>query len=170
VPRKPLLRPDYQFTHVQEITVAFLREKKIRGVICDLDNTLVPWHSEEAPEAVQRWIDILQDASIAICIASNTHNLRRLSRITEKLNIVSVSENARKPSTYGLERAISQMGVEKQETAMIGDQLFTDMVAGNRLGIVTILINPLSSHEFIGTRLISRPAERLFLRGRYARP
>jgi predicted HAD superfamily phosphohydrolase YqeG len=52
---------------------------------------------------------------------------------------------------------------------MIGDQLFTDIVAGNRLGLYTILVNPLGSHEFIGTKVISRNLERLVLRGPHAR-
>ena len=53
---------------------------------------------------------------------------------------------------------------------MVGDQLFTDMVAGNRLGLFTVLVNPLTAHEFIGTRLISRNLERLVLRGERQRP
>jgi hypothetical protein len=53
---------------------------------------------------------------------------------------------------------------------MVGDQLFTDMVAGNRVGLTTVLVNPLADKEFIGTKLISRNAEKLILRGERARP
>ena len=67
--------------------------------------------------------------------------------------------------TRGLRRALTLLNAAPTETAMVGDQLFTDIVAGNRLGLTTILVNPLSPREFIGTRLVSRTAERFVLRG-----
>jgi predicted HAD superfamily phosphohydrolase YqeG len=81
------------------------------------------------------------------------------------MGILHVPGNASKPRRRGLRIALSLLGTAPAETAMVGDQLFTDVLAGNRLGLTTILVNPLTPAEFLGTRLISRTAERLVLRG-----
>jgi HAD superfamily (subfamily IIIA) phosphatase, TIGR01668 len=146
-----------------------LRAQGVRAVVTDLDNTIVPWHSEEVAEEVAAWLAGLRAADIRVCIASNTRNFARLKRMAGTLEIECVPGNAGKPGTSGLRRALSLMAAEPGNAAMVGDQLFTDIVAGNRLGLFTVLVNPLSPREFIGTRLVSRNAERILLRGSRAR-
>jgi uncharacterized protein len=166
----PLLTPDMIVRHVGDVTAAILNERGIRAVISDLDNTLVPWKDEAATEEVTTWLLTLKEAGIRVCIASNTHRMSRLNRVAERLGILHVPTNAGKPGTRGLRHALDLLDAAPNETAMVGDQLFTDIVAGNRLGLTTVLVNPLSPREFIGTRLISRTAERFVLRGPLKRP
>lgn len=167
----PLLKPDLIVRHVRDVSPLLLAEKHgIRAVICDLDNTLAEWHSEEITRDVTIWLEGLRRVGIGVCIASNTRNFGRLGRIAEGLGIRHVPGNAGKPGTGGLRQALQILEAGPHEAAMVGDQLFTDIVAGNRLGLYTVLVNPLSPREFIGTRLISRNAERFVLKGRLSRP
>ena len=169
--RKPLLTPDRIVRHVSDLTPALLAEQHgIRAVICDLDNTLAAWHSEEITGEVTAWLRALKNTGIGVCIASNTRNLSRLGRVATGMGIAHVPGNAGKPGVGGLKRALVLLDAHPGEAAMVGDQLFTDIVAGNRLGLYTVLVNPLSPHEFIGTKVISRNLERLILRGNRARP
>lgn len=165
-----LLEPDLLVRHVAEIPPGWLAERGVRAVVSDLDNTLVGWHSEAVTDDVARWIASLHDAGIQVCVASNTMNLRRLERVCAALGILHVPANAGKPGTRGLQQALALLETPVAHAAMVGDQLFTDIVAGNRLGLTTVLVNPLTPREFVGTRWISRNAERLVLRGEKARP
>jgi HAD superfamily phosphatase (TIGR01668 family) len=164
--RKQLLTPDRIVRHVSDLTPALLTEQHgIRAVICDLDNTLAEWRSDHIADEVSHWLQALRDTGIGVCIASNTRNLHRLERIAASMGIAHVPGNANKPGISGLKRALALLNAHPGEAAMVGDQLFTDIVAGNRLGLYTVLVNPLSPREFIGTRVISRNLEWLVLRG-----
>lgn len=161
-----LLTPDYIVRHVSDITPALLRERGVQAVVSDLDNTLVHWHDEVIADEVTAWLVGIQAAGLHVCLASNTRRLARLARLATVMGAVHVPRSAGKPFTKGLRHALELLGTTPEQTAMVGDQLFTDVLAGNRLGLTTFLVNPLSTHEFIGTRLISRPLERLVLRGK----
>jgi hypothetical protein len=167
----PLLTPDLIVRHVGDLTPVLLAEQHgVRAVVCDLDNTLTEWRSEDVAAEVVAWLEGLRQTGIGVCIASNTRSFRRLERVATQLGILHVPGNAGKPGTGGLRRALRLLDAAPHEAAMVGDQLFTDIVAGNRLGMLTVLVNPLSPREFIGTRLVSRAAERLLLRGDLSRP
>lgn len=169
--RKQLLTPDRIVRHVSDVSPVLLAEQHgIRAVICDLDNTLAEWHSEHIADEVIDWLQALKQTGIGVCIASNTRNLSRLERVAGAMGIAHVPGNANKPGTSGLKRALALLGAHSGEAAMVGDQLFTDIVAGNRLGLYTVLVNPLGPHEFIATKVISRNLERFVLRGTRARP
>ncbi len=166
-----LLVPDRIVRHVCDISHYELAETLgIKAVLCDLDNTLTKWHSEEITEEVGAWLAQLRDTGIGVCIASNTSNFSRLRRIANNLGIQHFPGNAGKPGTRGLRHALKLLEASPSEAAMVGDQLFTDIVAGNRLGLFTVLVNPLSSYEFIGTKIVNRTAEKFVLRGSLKRP
>jgi HAD superfamily phosphatase (TIGR01668 family) len=162
---KRLITPSLIVQHVRDISPGLLAERGIRAVVCDLDNTVVAYRSDAITDEVSAWLRELKAAGIGVCIASNTLRLSRLSRVAAAGGMLHVPGNAGKPGTHGLRCALALLGTAPEETAMVGDQVFTDIVAGNRLGLMTVLVNPLSPHEFFGTQYISRPAERLVLRG-----
>lgn len=166
-----LLTPSLLVRDVTEVPAAFFVERGISAVVTDLDNTLLPWHGDDdATPEVLAWLSGLRDAGIGVCLASNTRRLPRLARLAQGWKIAHVPRSANKPGTGGILHALSLLDAKPEESAMIGDQLFTDMVAGNRLGMFTVLVNPLSQKEFVGTRYISRTLERLILHGKRARP
>ncbi|GIV14342.1 MAG: YqeG family HAD IIIA-type phosphatase [Fimbriimonadales bacterium] len=162
--------PDEHVAHVSEITPERLQALGIRALLLDLDNTITPWRSRQVPETVRQWIQQMKEAGIRLCFVSNTRNLGRLRWLSETLGI-PYARGPMKPRRAMLQRAIEMLQVKPDETAIVGDQLFTDVWGGNRLGIYTIWVRPLAPREFVGTK-ISRRVERWLL-GKikpYARP
>jgi HAD superfamily phosphatase (TIGR01668 family) len=155
-------RPDLRARSVTEITPELLAARGIRALILDLDNTLVPWHGLEVVPSVAAWITQLQEAGVRLCIVSNTHRPRRLKQLAALLGVAFVPSGG-KPRRGGFLRALTTMDATAEETAVVGDQIMTDIWGGNRCGLLTILVEPLSAVEFWGTRVISRNVERMLL-------
>lgn len=130
-------------------------------VLIDVDNTIVPWRSEEIPDSSRQWIDGAKAAGLKLRILSNTRNPKRLERIAERLG-VGYLRGKFKPSREMYLQALSEEGVEAEQAIMIGDQLFTDVLGANRSGIDAIWVRPMTSRDFIGTK-VSRLGE-LFAR------
>jgi HAD superfamily phosphatase (TIGR01668 family) len=155
--------PDLRAAAVTDVTPEFLASRSIRGLVLDLDNTLVPWHGREVAPDIQSWVERLHGAGVRLCIVSNTHRPGRLRELAALLGVQHVPSGG-KPRRGGFLRAAREMGLTAAETAVVGDQVMTDIWGGNRCGMLTILVDPLSQVEFIGTRLVSRRIERLLLR------
>src|SRR5438045_1957292 len=102
------LCPRYVAPSLHAITPLLLGRLGIRAVVLDLDNTLVTWHGEEIAAEVEEWVGSVRAAGIAICIASNTHRPRRLSRLAERL-AVRYATGVAKPRRGGLRRALAAM-------------------------------------------------------------
>jgi len=158
-----LFVPTEQVRHISDVAPARLAAEGVHGVILDLDNTLIPWHGLEASEEVHAWLDEARAANVRLCLLSNTTREARVREICEQLLIPYILPGG-KPGCGGFQRAMSLMGTGVHNTAVIGDQLLTDVLGGNRCGLRTILVEPLSTREFWGTRLISRKVERLILK------
>jgi len=157
------LRPSSRVSTVYDIDLGALRARGIRGVILDLDNTIVPWGVHEVSPRLSGWIATAQDADLRLCIVSNNMG-RRVTAIAARLGLPIVA-GALKPRRRALRRAMTVMGTTPEATALVGDQLFTDILGGNRLGLHTILVRSQSREEFMLTRLV-RLVERFLLRGR----
>ena len=155
--------PTLRARDVTEITPGFLADRAIRALVLDLDNTLVPWHGREVAPSVSQWIEAMHAAGVSLCIVSNTHRPGRLKELAAVLGVQYVPSGG-KPRRRGFYRAMEAMGVTADETAVVGDQVLTDIWGGNRSGLLTILVDPLSPVEFVGTRVVSRRVERLLLR------
>lgn len=149
-----LITPTRAVPSVSEIDPAVLVREGIRGVILDLDNTIVPW-GEPAPTAVVRqWVAAVLTAGLRACIVSNNSGIWA-AQVGDVLRVPVVGW-ALKPVPFGFRRAMAIMGTTPRETALVGDQLFTDVLGGNLLGLRTILVEPLSVREFPTTRLVRR--------------
>ena len=156
------LRPSAQVPTVYDIDLIALRARGIRWVILDLDNTIVPWGAHEVSPRLSVWIAAAQDADLRLCIVS-TNMGNRVMSIAERLGLPIVV-GALKPRRRALRRALTVMGTTPEATALVGDQLLTDILGGNRLGLHTILVRPQGRREFMLTRLV-RLMERFLLRG-----
>lgn len=156
-----LLRPNYIAKSLHDINLNVLRQNGIRGVIFDLDNTIIPWDSPSMQPEIIAWMRDLLQQGYRVCLLSNnmTH---RVKNIAELLDVPYVPR-AYKPAKTGFRRAIAQLKLRPAEIAVVGDQLFTDVLGGNRLNLFTIWVSPLSTNEFIGTK-ITRKIERLTVR------
>jgi HAD superfamily phosphatase (TIGR01668 family) len=148
------LRPDLFVPSVYAINLDRLWARGVRGLIVDLDNTLVPWDNDRASRELLEWIQAAKARSFRLCLVSN--NLReRVERFAGLLNIPSIPRAA-KPRRRAFRRAMRLMGTEAHSTAVIGDQLFTDVLGGNRLELFTILVSPVTEREYWTTRLVRR--------------
>ncbi len=166
------LRPCLYIRSVQELDLRALTARGIRAIILDLDNTLIAWNAEESRSDLVEWVRGVRSAGFSVCIVSN--NLaERVTRFSRLLGIPAIPRAA-KPRRSPFKRAMQLMGSTAQETAVVGDQLFTDILGGNRLGLYTILVVPLDRQEFFLTRLMRKlegwTLDRLEARGWIRRP
>lgn len=162
---KSLLRmlcPTMYVPSVPEIDIADLKRRGVRVVLTDLDNTLVRWQGRDISREVRDWIKDASAQGLEFCIVSNTRSMKRLHDIAEDLNIPYVRKGL-KPRRVGFRAALELVGRDASEAVVLGDQMFTDVLGGNRLGAATIMVRPMHPREFFGTK-ISRMFERLILR------
>lgn len=145
---------------VLDITPSSLKEKGIKGVITDLDNTLVEWDRSSATPELIEWLENMKQEGIKVMIVSN-NNKKRVQSFAEPLGIPFIFE-ARKPLTSAFQKALSMMQLSKDEVVVIGDQLLTDVFGGNRMGLNTILVVPVAQTDGLWTRL-NRKMERKIL-------
>lgn len=156
-----LLCPQIIVKTLYDIEIHTLQQKGIRGIIFDLDNTIIAWDSPTMSPEIIQLINNLLTQGFNLCLVSNNMD-KRVKNIADIFNIPYVSR-AYKPAKSGFRRAITAMGLTDKQVAVIGDQLFTDVLGGNRLGLYTIWVAPLSSKEFMGTK-ITRCLEKLTIR------
>jgi len=155
------LTPDLYVKSVYDIDLDALIRRGIKGIITDLDNTLVAWDDPLPNEQLLAWLREVQSRGVSVFIVSN-NSQDRVQKFAEAFGVPAISK-AIKPRRGALRTACERMGVELEQAALVGDQIFTDMLAGNRLGVYTILVVPVSNKEFIGTKIM-RQIERFVLR------
>jgi len=154
--------PDVYAEHVSDLRPEHLLQRGLRNVFLDLDNTLTPWRSREVAEEVEGWLVEGRAKGLQFCLLSNTRNMARLHALSERLQLPYVRARM-KPSRRGFVLGMERLGATPADSAMVGDQLFTDIWGGNRVGMFTIWVRPLHPHEFFGTK-VSRLLERCILR------
>lgn len=152
--------PDQHVKSIFEIQPESLKEKGVKGIITDLDNTLVEWDRPSATPKLIEWFDNMRKHEILVTIVSN-NNERRVRAFSDPLQIPFIFQ-ARKPMTRAFKKALKQMGLRKEETVVIGDQLLTDVLGGNRSGFHTVLVVPVAQTDGFVTRF-NRKVERRIL-------
>jgi len=145
---------------VTDITPAMLRERGIRLLMLDFDNTIVPYTTDEPTAAVERWLSDMREGGITLCMVSNSKK-PRVRDFCNARNIPCI-QHARKPFwRHGILAALRRFHCPPAEAAIVGDQIYTDVLGGNGAGITTILIRPIKLHN-IWLRL-RHVAERPFI-------
>ncbi|SEP91384.1 YqeG family HAD IIIA-type phosphatase [Piscibacillus halophilus] len=155
-----LFLPDDHVQTVLEITPEFLNEKGIKGVITDLDNTLVAWNQPEATPEVIEWFRQLRSEGIQVTIISNNTE-DRVSFFSKPLDIPFISK-AKKPMQTAFNRAKTEMNLPDEKIVVVGDQLLTDVFGGNRANLHTVLVVPVVHTDGFFTRF-NRKIERRLL-------
>lgn len=144
--------PKAYISSLSKIDPEYFRKKGIKGLILDLDNTIVPWKGEALEPQMEELLKRFRNSGLKLCVVSNAFN-RRVVDVLEPLGIPWVAR-ARKPRRKPFLKAMDILGTSPHDTAVIGDQVFTDIWGGNRLGFYTVLVEPISKKEFIGTRFV----------------
>ncbi len=153
------IKPDYNLESVYDIDVNELKSKGIKGIFFDLDSTVMQSKSGKFTKKTLDFLDNLQK-NFKVAIISNNHKKGYIDKV-QKISPVKVYGNARKPDVKVLKIACFEMGLEIKEVAMVGDRPLTDILAGKKIGMKTILVDSISKdEEGILTRMV-RYLERL---------
>lgn len=153
--------PNEVVQDIYEIRPEKLKERGIKGIITDLDNTLVPWNVKDATEEVKEWLKEMEEHDIKVTIVSN-NNEERVRVFSEPLKR-PFAYSARKPLTRAFKKVQRDMGLNKDEVVVVGDQLLTDVFGGNRAGLKTILVAPIVETDAPITKF-NRKIERFIMR------
>lgn len=139
---KTLLQPNLVLNgNILQLNSQIIEKYQLKGLILDVDDTLVPWNGIDISPELEAWLQTIR-AQATIWLVSNNLNRTRISRIGEKLNLPYIF-GAAKPSRKKLKQALDAMNLKPQQVAMVGDRYMTDVLAGNRLGMFTILVEPM---------------------------
>ena len=152
--------PDTWVDSTYQIDFDELYKKGYRGLIFDIDNTLVP-HGAPADQKAKALFAHLRELGMDYCLISN-NQLLRVKPFADAIGGKYI-EDAHKPSTKNYRKAMQMMGCTEKDSLFVGDQLFTDILCGNLCGCVTILVEPYAEEGY-GLYRIKRPLEKPLLR------
>lgn len=139
------LMPDLFTDHFYNVTPDMLAKSGIRGVICDIDNTLATYEQPDPPADVAAWCASMREAGIGIAFVSNNDE-ERVTRFNRDFDFPAYA-NSGKPFGKNLRRAMADMGTDITTTAMLGDQLLTDALAGKLLGLFVVIVPPIADKK-----------------------
>lgn len=142
---------------VFDLTPEKLQSLGIKGIITDLDNTLVEWDRALATAELEIWLQSMQDAGIQIIIASNNGE-DRVKKFADPVGLPYLYR-AKKPLLGAFKEALIQLDLNPNEVMMLGDQMLTDMMGANRMKLHTILVKPVANSDGLVTKF-NRAIER----------
>ena len=151
-----ILYPKAHFNNVREITIDFLQNNKINALILDVDNTLIDY-DKNLPQETIEWAKKLKNNEIKLYILSNTNKKEKVKEVARKLEIEYIYF-AKKPLKSGFKKVQKILQEKPENIGVVGDQIFTDVVGGNRCKMFTILVEPIAEKDIWITRL-KRPIE-----------
>jgi len=157
------LVPHQHLPSVIELNLDDLRDRGIRGIIFDLDNTLGSWGFTEWDGRVLAWLADVEAAGFRLAFLSNDEGSNR-DAVRAGLNGHPLRFNAGKPGTAGFREMLRALDLDASQVAMIGDQIFTDVLGARRLGLHTVLVRPVDPHSETPSTRLRRWLERQILR------
>jgi HAD superfamily phosphatase (TIGR01668 family) len=156
-----LLYPELYVNNVTEITMKILKNNNIKGILLDVDNTLIDY-DKKIFDGVKPWIEFVKGQKIQACILSNTNKIEKVKKVAEELGIPYISF-AQKPLKKGFKKAQKLLGLDAYSIAVVGDQIFTDVIGANRMGMFSVLTKPVDKRDIFVTR-IKRPLENFIIK------
>ena len=158
----PLFLPSYRFTSVLDLTADRLQKMQIDALLLDVDCTLKTFRSDELEPQIFLWLALKKADGVGLCLVSNGSD-KRIGIFSEMVGIPYVAP-AFKPFPSGVRKAVRMMNFDPKRTALVGDQIFADVMAANLAGIASVLVTPFNPElEPLYSRW-KRPLERLVLR------
>lgn len=154
-----VFKPCYFFNGYEEIDVEWLKNNNIKYILSDLDGTLAAWN-ENGDESLKKWINELKQNGVELIIVSN-NNSKRVDSFAKMYSLIGCS-NCKKPLSGKISSQEFFKKIKKDEALFLGDQLFTDIWCGKRLGVRTAIVKPLGDYEPKRTRC-KRGVEKVFL-------
>ena len=156
-----LVTPHIRVDSVRELTPERLRQWGLRALLLDVDCTLTRYRRSEVAPEVAAWIEELRTAGIGLCLVSNGLG-GRIRRFAEQIGLPCIA-GAMKPLPWGVWSAMRNLHSPPAETAIVGDQLFADVMAGRLAGVRSILVRPIHPEEEPWLTRLKRLPERFVL-------
>ena len=128
-----------------DLSPELLQRHGIRLLMMDFDNTIVPYTTNIPTEKMEAWLRMMVQSDIRLCVVSNSKK-DRVRVFCGKYGIPVIT-HANKPGTKGIEECLARFGIDRKEAAIVGDQIFTDTLGGNRAGVTSILIRAIDQHN-----------------------
>ena len=128
-----------------DLSPEFLGQRGIRLLMMDFDNTIVPYTTNIPTEKMERWLRMMVQSPIQLGVVSNSKR-DRVRVFCGKYGIPVIT-HAKKPGTRGIKECLAKFGIDPKEAAIVGDQIFTDTLGGNRAGVATILVRAIDNHN-----------------------
>ena len=141
-----MIYPDIYLKKVEDITPELLTEKKIKALILDVDNTLIDM-KEQVSETIVQWAMNLRGHGFKLYILSNTNKKEKVKAVANKLGI-PYKNFAKKPLKSGFLKVKEELKEKEEQIAVVGDQIFTDIIGGNRCKMFTILVDPINEKDY----------------------
>lgn len=163
-----MLKPNLHVASVTDVSVAWLQEHGVRAVLIDADDTLVVRDGAPVGTDVRAWLDALKTAGIAVALLSNGTRAR-VAALGIDLGVRAFALSG-KPFGFAFRRGLRALGSDARHTAMVGDQLFTDVLGANCAGLISILVTPLSPGRHAHTRAARRLERWVLSGGGHGRP
>ena len=151
-----LFYPDFYFNNVRDVKLELLKENNIKGIILDVDNTLVDYY-KKFEEGTIEWVNELKKSGIKFCIVSNSNKKEKVKYVANTLD-VPYFYFAKKPLKSGFNKARKLLNLNSENIAAIGDQIMTDVVGSNRCKMFSILVKPIMEKDIFITK-VKRPLE-----------
>lgn len=144
--KKSILYPNAYFEKIEKITIQFLIRNKIKALILDVDNTLIDYEKNLMP-SIENWAMELQGQGIKMYILSNTNKKDKVENVANKLHIPYIMF-AKKPFKKGFFKVQEKLNMDCKNICVIGDQIFTDVIGGNRCKMFTVLVDPIDKRDY----------------------
>lgn len=141
-----ILYPDVNLDKVEQITIEFLQKNKIKALILDVDNTLIDYNKTMS-ESVVNWAKETKGQGTKLYLLSNSNNKEKVEKVAKTLEI-PYRNFAKKPLKSGFLKVQKELGENFENIAVVGDQIFTDIIGGNRCNMFTILVEPIDKKDF----------------------
>ena len=148
--------PKGYFNKVSEISLEYLKQNNIKGLILDVDNTLIDYY-RNISEDTTNWVNNLKQSGIKMCILSNSNKQEKVKEVARKLEL-QYTYFGTKPLKRGFKKAKKMLGLKNSQIAVVGDQIFTDVLGANRMKMHPILVEPIKEKDIFIT-LLKRPIE-----------
>lgn len=152
------MKPNKLFKNIYDITPEFIERENVKGLLVDMDNTLLPWHETTLSDETLNWIKLMEESGVKVCVITNS-GIKRTGKVMDNVNLDFI-HTAVKPFPFSFIKGRKILGVKKENLFVVGDQMVTDALGSKIVGYKCIIVEPISPKEQKGTA-VNRFFERL---------
>ncbi len=140
-----MLLPTMRVRALTDLTPELLKEKNIRLLMLDFDNTIVPYTTDAPTAEMDAWLKTMLRGDIPLCVVSNSKR-DRVKVFCKKYGMDCIT-HAKKPFSKGIRQCLQKYGIPAENCALVGDQIYTDTLGANGCGVQSVLVEAIDQHN-----------------------